>query len=156
MKMLFFTLSSTIPDIWMCTLDIKAFGKISISLLFTCLDSLFSSSMYFCSLGIKVRMLAFTCMLKRMSVFQARSLLINNTCFNLQKIRESESRGGQAQRQEGREPLAWAAAAATKREGCARQQRRSVLWNASRFRENEGWQKFSTNREQKLSWNWTL
>lgn len=61
--------------------------RISVSLLFTCLDSLFSSSMYFCSLGIKVRMLAFTCALKRMSVFQAYSPPTNNTCFTLQKLR---------------------------------------------------------------------
>lgn len=106
--------------------------RISISLLFTCLDSLFSSSMYFCSLGLKVRMLAFTCTVKRLSVFQARSPLINNTCFNLQKLgslRAAALHGGR-QRQEELLLLpaasSAAAAAATKSAGVPGRGRRAL------------------------------
>lgn len=86
MKMLFFT-----PAVWYqifecAPLILRILEGISVSLLFTCLDSLSSSSMYFCSLGIKVRMLAFTYALKCMSVFQVYLLLTNNRGFDLQNL----------------------------------------------------------------------
>lgn len=42
--------------------------------------------MYFCSFGIKVRMLAFTYALKCVSVFQVHLLLTNNAGFNSQNV----------------------------------------------------------------------
>lgn len=103
---------------------LRLLERISVSLLFTCLDSLFSSSMYFCSLGIKVRMLAFTYALKCVSIFQAYSLLTNNTCSDLQKLRSfkvtaAKPRTHRCTQRQGLllHALAAIAAAATKRVG---------------------------------------
>lgn len=59
---------------------------INLSLFFTCLESLFSSSMYFCSLGINVRKLAFTYTSTYVSVMGSYIKTVYKFCmqFNLQ------------------------------------------------------------------------
>lgn len=59
---------------------------VDFSLVFTCLESLFSSSMYFRSLGINVRKLAFTYASTHVSVMGSYITIVYKFCkqFNLQ------------------------------------------------------------------------